>query len=67
MAHVYGATRDPELDRQMDEVIGWIAAAQEADGYLNTRITLDPVRQRWQNVDHHELYNAGHCWRSRRA
>ena len=29
MAHVYGATRDPELDRQMDEVIGWIAAAQE--------------------------------------
>ena len=29
MAHVYGATRDPELDLQMDEVIGWIAAAQE--------------------------------------
>ena len=62
MAHVYGATRDPELDRQMDEVIGWIAAAQEEDGYLNTQITLDPARQRWQNVHHHELYNAGHCF-----
>ena len=62
MAHVYGATRDPDLDRQMDEVIGWIAAAQEADGYLNTQITLNPAKQRWQNVHHHELYNAGHCF-----
>ena len=62
MAHVYGATRDPELDRQMDEVIAWIAGAQEADGYLNTQITLDPARRRWQNVHHHELYNAGHCF-----
>ena len=62
MAHVYGATRDPELDRQMDEVIAWIAGAQEADGYLNTQITLDPAKRRWQNVHHHELYNAGHCF-----
>ena len=46
----------------MDEVIAWIAGAQEEDGYLNTRITLDPARQRWQNVHHHELYNAGHCF-----
>ena len=62
MAHVYGATRDPDLDRQMDEVIAWIAGAQEADGYLDTQITLDPARRRWQNVHHHELYNAGHCF-----
>ena len=62
MAHVYGVTRDPELDRQMDEVIGWIAGAQEPDGYLNTQITLDPSKQRWQNVQDHELYNVGHCF-----
>ena len=62
MAHVYGATRDPDLDRQMDEVIGWVAAAQEPDGYLNTQITLGPAKERWQNVHHHELYNAGHCF-----
>ena len=62
MAHVYGATRDAELDLQMDEVIGWIAAAQEPDGYLNTQITLDPAKQRWQNVHDHELYNVGHCF-----
>ena len=62
MAHVYGATRDAELDLQMDEAIGWIAAAQEPDGYLNTQITLDPAKQRWQNVHDHELYNVGHCF-----
>ena len=62
MAHVYGATRDAELDVQMDEAIGWIAAAQEPDGYLNTQITLDPAKQRWQNVHDHELYNVGHCF-----
>ena len=62
MAHVYGVSRDPELDRQMDEVIGWIAGAQEPDGYLNTQITLDPSKQRWQNVHDHELYNVGHCF-----
>ena len=62
MAHVYGATRDAELDLQMGEAIGWIAAAQEPDGYLNTQITLDPAKQRWQNVHDHELYNVGHCF-----
>ena len=46
MAHVYGVTRDPELDRQMDEVIEWIAGAQEEDGYLSTQITLDPDKER---------------------
>ena len=61
MAHVYGVTRDRALDRQMDEVIDWIAAAQEPDGYLNTQITLNPHKQRWQDVHDHELYNAGHC------
>ena len=60
MAHIYGVTQDRELDRQMDEVIGWIAAAQEPDGYLNTQITLNPAKRRWNNVQDHELYNAGH-------
>ena len=61
MAHVYGVTGDAGLDRQMDQIIGWIAAAQQPDGYLNTQITLDPTKRRWQDVHDHELYNIGHC------
>ena len=62
MAHVYGVTGDAELDRQMDQVIGWIAGAQQPDGYLNTQITLNPAKRRWQDVHDHELYNVGHCF-----
>jgi hypothetical protein len=58
-ASVYALTHDPELDRQMDEVIAVIAKAQAADGYISTQIQLT-AKGRWTNLQHHELYNMGH-------
>ena len=58
-ASVYCLTRDPELDRQMDEVIALIAKAQAPDGYISTQIQLTD-KGRWTNLNHHELYNMGH-------
>jgi uncharacterized protein len=59
VAHVYAATRAPELDRQMDEVIGVIAQAQAADGYISTPIQIGS-KKRWERFGNHELYNMGH-------
>ncbi|MBN1417998.1 MAG: glycoside hydrolase family 127 protein, partial [Planctomycetes bacterium] len=60
LAHTYAVTRDPELDRKMDEWIAVIAKAQAPDGYISTNIQLDPTKGRWQGVGHHALYNMGH-------
>jgi len=52
---------DADLDKQTDEVIAWIAAAQQPDGYLNTFHTLKEPDNRWTDLPHkHELYCAGH-------
>jgi DUF1680 family protein len=58
-ASVFAQTRDPELDRQMDEAIAVIARAQAPDGYLSTQIQLSE-KGRWTKLNHHELYNMGH-------
>lgn len=58
-AHVYSLTREPQLDRWMDEKIATIAKAQAADGYIATQIQLTD-KQRWQDLRYHELYNMGH-------
>ncbi len=58
-ASVFALTRDPELDRQMDEVIAVIAKAQASDGYISTQIQLTGIK-RWTDVKYHELYNMGH-------
>jgi len=58
-ASVYALTRDPELDRQMDEIIAVIAKAQAPDGYISTQIQLT-TKGRWTKLQHHELYNMGH-------
>ncbi|WP_339320661.1 beta-L-arabinofuranosidase domain-containing protein [Paenibacillus sp. FSL R10-2734] len=53
--------RDPELERQADEVIDLVGEAQQEDGYLNTYFTIKEPRKRWTNLnDCHELYCAGH-------
>lgn len=59
VAAVYWVTRDPELDRWMDQWIEVIGKAQAPDGYLSTQIQLTG-RQRWQDLHRHELYNMGH-------
>ncbi len=69
-AHVLRTHRDPELERQVDEVVDAIVAAQQPDGYLYTARTIgDPANpppggaERWSDVAHgHELYNAGHLY-----
>lgn len=54
---------DPELDRRLDAIIGKIAAAQQADGYLNTHFQVNAPEKRWTNLrDWHELYCAGHLF-----
>jgi len=52
---------DPELEKQVDEVINHIERSQQTDGYLNTYFTTLEPENRWRNLrDWHELYNAGH-------
>lgn len=63
---------NPQLEAQMDEIIGYIVAAQEPDGYLYTaRTAAEPGHlhgwiheERWRNAPglSHELYNMGHLY-----
>ena len=61
---------DPELKKQIDELIVIIGKAQEPDGYLFTTRTIDPKnpapgsgKERWSNLRvSHELYNLGHLY-----
>lgn len=52
---------DSDLEKQVDDLIELIEAAQEDDGYLNTFFgNLEP-ENKWKNLrDWHEMYNAGH-------
>jgi hypothetical protein len=59
MAHVYNITKDPELDKKMDEWIEIISKAMEPDGYISTNIGHD-ISKRFQRVNAHECYNMGH-------
>ncbi|GCF16164.1 hypothetical protein Harman_40990 [Haloarcula mannanilytica] len=60
-SYVLANHHDPELDRRVDNVIDLIAAAQSADGYLNTYFALEEPEKRWTNLNMlHELYCAGH-------
>ena len=61
VAHVYAITRDPALDRSMDEVISVIGKAQAPDGYISTQIQLTD-RKRWSDMKFHETYNMGHLF-----
>ncbi len=62
-AYILAVTRDPELDRQLDELIARIAAAQQPDGYLNTYFTLVDPKNRWADLHYrHQLYLAGHLF-----
>jgi DUF1680 family protein len=53
--------RDAEIERQIDEITGWLAKAQLPDGYLDCWYIGRAVDKRWSNLrDNHELYCAGH-------
>ncbi|MBW7892846.1 MAG: glycoside hydrolase family 127 protein [Chitinophagaceae bacterium] len=51
---------DPALEKNTDEWIDKIAAAQLPDGYLNTYYILTGLDKRWSDMDKHEDYCAGH-------
>jgi DUF1680 family protein len=64
-AAVFAVTRDPELDRLMDEVIATLAQAQRADGYLHTPVLIrqrnsDTTARPFQDPLAFEAYNLGH-------
>ncbi len=72
MAYSIQMYPNPELDTKMDELIGYIGAAQEEDGYLFTaRTAAEPGKmhswvgaKRWEKDPDlsHELYNCGHLY-----
>ena len=52
---------DPELERQADDAIALVCAAQQPDGYLDTYYIINGLDKRFTNLrDHHELYCFGH-------
>jgi DUF1680 family protein len=60
-AWVLATERDERLQARVDSLIALIAAAQDADGYLDTYFTFDRAAERWTDLAvMHELYCAGH-------
>ncbi|MFT3748565.1 MAG: glycoside hydrolase family 127 protein [Agriterribacter sp.] len=51
---------DATLEKNTDEWINKIAAAQLPDGYLNTYYVLTDINKRWTDMEKHEDYCAGH-------
>ena len=64
LVQVYAITRDPTLEKQMDEIVAVVVKAQREDGYLHTQNIIpqrngEPARQ-FANREHFETYNMGH-------
>ena len=52
---------DPALEREAEELVRAVCAAQEEDGYLDTYFTLTGIEDAFSDLkDHHELYCFGH-------
>lgn len=61
VAYSLALRRNENLERNADELIVIIAAAQDEDGYLNTYFTIKDREKRWTNLlEGHELYCSGH-------
>jgi DUF1680 family protein len=62
---IYAVTRDPELERILDQSIDAISRAQRGDGYLHTPVLIrarngDAEAKPFQDRNHFEMYNMGH-------
>jgi len=65
LAWEIGRTGDPALEERFREVVARVAAAQEADGYLNTRFGRPGQAARWSDLEWgHELYCLGHLFQA---
>jgi DUF1680 family protein len=61
LAWELGRAPDDELHALADQVISLLAAAQQADGYLNSYYQVVEPERKWSDLDFgHELYCAGH-------
>ena len=58
-ACVWRVTRNPDIERKMNEAIAIIGAAQQPDGYLSAK-KLVKKEPRFQDPKDHEIYNMGH-------
>src|SRR5207244_4404281 len=64
-AYSLAAHPDARLEEMLNTVVTEIAAAPDADGYLNTYFTFERQPERWSNLrDLHELYCAGHLFQA---
>lgn len=65
LAWEIGRTDDAALEGRFREVVSRVAAAQEADGYLNTRFGRSGQGARWSDLEWgHELYCLGHLFQA---
>lgn len=59
------AGESDELERRFRAIVDRVAAAQEADGYLNTRFGRPGQEPRWSDLEWgHELYCLGHLFQA---
>ncbi len=59
IGYILSRHADAGLEREADEIIGYIVDAQEPSGYLNTKHTIADSG-RFVDMDEHEMYNGGH-------
>mgnify|MGYP003669419869 CR=1 FL=1 len=62
--YVYAQNKNPNILVELDQIIEIIGKAQEEDGYLQTKIQIDPDVDRYENRRYHEMYNSGHLFTS---
>jgi DUF1680 family protein len=61
LAWEYGRTRDPEVDNRHRAIVRRVVAAQEPDGYLNTKYGRPGQAPRYSDLEWgHELYSFGY-------
>lgn len=59
--YVYGMNQDKKILNELDEIIGIIGKAQDADGYLHTELQIKGIPH-FSNRKYHEMYNYGHLF-----
>ena len=65
LAWEIGRSDDDELEERFRAVVARVAAAQEEDGYLNTRFGRPGQGERWSDLEWgHELYCLGHLFQA---
>ncbi len=64
LSYVYSQNKDEKILKQLDEYIDIIGKAQQKDGYIHTKIQIDPKIDRFENRRYHEMYNFGHLFTS---